>query len=82
MIERGVIRKAKAEANVALVYPDSYYIGMSNLGFHTIYYELNRRNDTSCERAFSDSTGESRAGCKPKEAGHKNLGGWLPAARF
>ena len=37
---------------VALVYPNSYYIGMSNLGFQTVYRLLNSYDDIVCERAF------------------------------
>jgi radical SAM family uncharacterized protein len=36
----------------ALVYPNSYHIGMSNLGFHIIYQLINNREDTACERVF------------------------------
>ena len=36
----------------ALVYPNSYHIGMSNLGFHIIYQLINDRGDTACERVF------------------------------
>ena len=36
----------------AIVYPNSYYVGMSNLGLHVIYELLNRRGDTACERFF------------------------------
>ena len=35
-----------------LVYPGAYELGMSNLGVQVIYSTLNRRDDTSCERAF------------------------------
>lgn len=37
---------------VALIYPNSYYQGMSNLGFQTVYHLLNQRNDCLCERFF------------------------------
>jgi len=37
---------------VALVYPNSYFIGMSNLGLHAIYSLLNSYSDVVCERAF------------------------------
>ena len=37
---------------VALIYPNSYYIGMSNLGVHTIYSLLNSYSEVVCERAF------------------------------
>ena len=40
---------------VALVYPNSYYLGMSNLGLQTIYALLNQRSDIVCERAFYDA---------------------------
>lgn len=39
---------------IALVYPNSYYIGMSNLGIHAIYKLLNGYSDVVCERAFWD----------------------------
>jgi len=37
---------------VALVYPNTYRQGMSNLGFQAVYRMLNQRDDTLCERAF------------------------------
>src|SRR5882762_5738959 len=37
---------------VALVYPNSYAVGMSNLGFQTIYRHLNALPDVVCERVF------------------------------
>ena len=37
---------------VALVYPSPYRLGMSSLGFQTIYRQLNERKDVSCERSF------------------------------
>ncbi|GAI31804.1 unnamed protein product, partial [marine sediment metagenome] len=37
---------------VALVYPNSYYTGMSNLGVHTVYRLLNSYPDVVCERVF------------------------------
>ena len=36
----------------ALVYPNSYFVGMSNLGLHIIYELLNKREDVACERVF------------------------------
>ncbi len=38
--------------SVALVYPNTYHHAMSNLGFLSVYQELNRRDDTLCERFF------------------------------
>lgn len=40
------------EVKIVLVFPNTYYLGMSNLGFQTIFNLLNQRNDTLCERAF------------------------------
>jgi radical SAM superfamily enzyme YgiQ (UPF0313 family) len=37
---------------VALVWPNLYFVGMSNLGFQAIYRLLNRTPDVVCERAF------------------------------
>jgi len=37
---------------VALIYPNSYYVGMSNLGVHTIYRLLNSYSEVVGERAF------------------------------
>ncbi|MBM4146164.1 MAG: radical SAM protein [Nitrospira sp.] len=37
---------------VALVYPNTYHVGMSNLGFQGIYGLLNNMKDIVCERAF------------------------------
>ncbi|MDT8441904.1 MAG: radical SAM protein [Desulfuromonadales bacterium] len=38
--------------SVALVYPNTYRQGMSNLGLQTVYALLNRREDSRCERFF------------------------------
>ncbi|MGB9813144.1 MAG: radical SAM protein [Thermovenabulum sp.] len=38
--------------NVALVFPNNYSVGMTNLGFHSIYREINKRRDSLCHRAF------------------------------
>jgi len=37
---------------ITLTYPNSYYIGMSNLGLHAIYKLLNSYSEVVCERAF------------------------------
>jgi radical SAM superfamily enzyme YgiQ (UPF0313 family) len=38
--------------SIALVYPNTYPVGMSNLGFQTIYRHLNALPDVVCERVF------------------------------
>ena len=51
--ERGACRyPAGGRTRFALVYPNTYFVGMSNLGLHIIYDLLNRRTDTACERVF------------------------------
>src|SRR5512142_2805986 len=51
--ERGTVFKPQgADVAVALAYPNTYHVGMSNLGLHQIYALLNSRPDTVCERAF------------------------------
>jgi radical SAM superfamily enzyme YgiQ (UPF0313 family) len=37
---------------IALCYPNLYFVGMSNLGFHSVYQMLNGGADVLCERAF------------------------------
>lgn len=37
---------------VALVYPNSYYLGMSSLGFQAVYRQFNSLESVVCERAF------------------------------
>jgi len=41
------------ETKVALVFPDLYDLGMSNLGLAILYNEINGRDDCLAERAFS-----------------------------
>jgi len=43
----------KAQIKFALIFPDLYEIGMSNLGLRIIYGILNNLEDVSCERFFS-----------------------------
>jgi radical SAM superfamily enzyme YgiQ (UPF0313 family) len=51
--EQGTIRKDwGGRVAVALVYPNTYSVGMSNLGFQTIYRHLNELPDVVCERMF------------------------------
>ena len=51
--ERGVIRKpVTGRLRVALVYPNSYRVGMSSLGFQTVYRLFNDIDWVVCERAF------------------------------
>ena len=47
-----VIKDWGGKISVALVYPNTYAVGMSNLGFQTIYRHLNALPDVVCERVF------------------------------
>src|SRR6267143_1309143 len=51
--EEGAIRKDwGGRLRIALAYPNTYAVGMSNLGFQTIYWHLNQIPDVVCERVF------------------------------
>src|SRR3954451_19292462 len=58
--ETGTVRKDwGGRIPVALVFPNTYYVGMSSLGFQTIYRLFNDEADVVCERAFlPDSDGQ------------------------
>lgn len=47
-----VLKEPGGRINICLVYPNTYHVGMSNLGFQGIYTLLNERNDVLCERSF------------------------------
>jgi radical SAM family uncharacterized protein/radical SAM-linked protein len=52
--ELNAVRKdlAKARITWALAFPDTYEVGMSNVGFRLLYHALNERPDVACERIF------------------------------
>jgi len=54
MAETGAISHSWNEGRyrIALIYPNTYHHGMSNLGFLTVYHLLNQRDDCLCERFF------------------------------
>ena len=45
--------KSKMKLRVAFCFPDTYEIGMSNLGMKILYGALNQMEDVWCERAFA-----------------------------
>jgi radical SAM superfamily enzyme YgiQ (UPF0313 family) len=58
-MEIGAIRKSgKARVKIALVYPNRYHVGMSNLGFQTAYALFNAPPDVTCERVFLPEPGD------------------------
>ena len=49
--EVGYVRKPHTDRlRVALAFPNTYYVGMSNLGFQTVYHLFNAHEDVVCER--------------------------------
>jgi len=50
--EKGRITKRSSVLRVALGFPNTYEVGMSNLGFQTIYRLFNQMNQVVCERFF------------------------------
>ena len=51
--EVGGVRKPHAgRLRVALAFPNTYYVAMSNLGLQTVYRLLNDHDDVVCERVF------------------------------
>jgi radical SAM family uncharacterized protein len=51
--ERGTVHKPwGGKISICLIYPNRYYVAMSNLGFQTVYRHLNAADDVVCERAF------------------------------
>ena len=56
-----VFRKHAAAIEIGLVYPNTYAVGMSNLGFQTVYRLLNEMDSVACERAFLPDPDEKAA---------------------
>lgn len=51
--EVGYVTKPQGDRlRVALAFPNTYWVGMSNLGFQTMYRLLNGEEDIVCERFF------------------------------
>jgi radical SAM superfamily enzyme YgiQ (UPF0313 family) len=47
-----VLKPHAGRLRVALIFPNTYFVGMSNLGFQTLYRLFNDQPDIVCERAF------------------------------
>jgi len=78
--EIGAIRKDPGgRLNVLLVFPNSYFVGMSNLGFHAIYAALNSLDYVRCERSFMPD--ESLRSCAKAQMPHSVESGDM-ASRF
>jgi radical SAM superfamily enzyme YgiQ (UPF0313 family) len=60
--EVGYVRKAHGgRLRVALAFPNTYYVGMSSLGFQTVYRLFNDLDGVVCERTFLPAKQELQA---------------------
>ncbi len=60
--EVGYVRKPHGgRLRVALAFPNTYFVGMSNLGFQTVYRLFNELEDVVCERVFLPGRQELQA---------------------
>ena len=61
--ELNMVKKDPESVDVrfAFCFPDVYEVGMSCLGLQILYFFLNRRDDTYCERAFAPWTDMEKA---------------------
>lgn len=58
--EEGWTLKRGTELRIALCYPNTYGIGMANLGFQAMYELFNNIPEVSCERVFLPDASEMR----------------------
>src|SRR6185436_8605246 len=54
--EDGWVLKRGSQLRIALCYPNTYAIGMANLGFQAMYELFNNVPEVSCERVFLPDT--------------------------
>jgi radical SAM superfamily enzyme YgiQ (UPF0313 family) len=82
--ERGtIVKKWAGKLPICVVYPNTYFVGMSNLAIHVLYKTLNTMPAVVCERAFSDEGGESRS--KPvsgQRSGQRSIESRRPLGAF
>ncbi|RUA03454.1 MAG: radical SAM protein [Deltaproteobacteria bacterium] len=78
--ETGTIRKSwRDRTTVALVFPNTYAVGTTNLGFQAVYRLLNAMDTVVCERVFLPET--DRKGSDRKDPGRKGPAGKGSAAK-
>jgi len=54
-----ILKRGSGQKRAVLCYPNTYAVGMSNLGFQAIFGLFNTLDDVVCERAFLDTNGKS-----------------------
>ncbi|HEY3298242.1 MAG TPA: B12-binding domain-containing radical SAM protein, partial [Armatimonadota bacterium] len=65
--EKGTIHKSHADRlRFAIAFPNTYFVGMSNLGFQTVYGLLNALDDVVCERVFLPDPSDMEDACRIK----------------
>lgn len=47
-----IVKPHRGRLRVALAFPNTYFVGMSNLGLQTVYRLFNERDEVVCERVF------------------------------
>jgi radical SAM superfamily enzyme YgiQ (UPF0313 family) len=62
--EGTIIKEWGGRIPICLVFPNSYHVGMSNLGFQLLYRLLNSLPNVVCERAFLPEAKELREYCR------------------
>ena len=64
--EVGFVRKPHVDRiRVVLSFPNTYYVGMSNLGLQTVYRLFNELDDVVCERCFLPPRSEREGRTEP-----------------
>ena len=68
--ERGaIIKDWGGRLPIAITYPNTYFLGMSNLGLQAIYRLLNALPDVVCERVFYDPPADGKLASPPHFTG-------------
>ncbi len=67
--ERGAVKKKwSGRVSVALIFPDTYALGMSNIGFQLVYQRLNQADNIVAERFFvPDAPASGKTAGKPQK---------------
>jgi hypothetical protein len=66
--EEGWVLKRGVQLRIALCYPNTYAIGMANLGFQAMYELFNNIPEVSCERVFLPDTSRAKKGSSGYDA--------------
>lgn len=53
--EKGFSPSTHKPLSMVLVYPNTYHVGMSSIGFQSIFFHVNQHPDLFCDRGFCDN---------------------------